>query len=245
MENEEKGRMLPAKRFHILLISADAELETRLTAWLSAQEEFVLVGCCKTLHESTETRPGCDPNILAIDLDSPDTFNREFWSVLKFKYPSAQITTFLTLPGRAQTLQLAVAAGTRAFLPKDAEDELFFGALSQALTGTSIIPDEHFFEHIWPNQNYTRPQDDNQNNAAEGPEPLTRRQREVLQLIAEGLCNKEIAERLCLSEQTVKNYVREILSKLGVHTRTQAVRWLLQGGSKHDDGTSSENQEEK
>ncbi len=237
--------MLPAKCFHILLISANAAFETKLTAWLSAQEEFVLIGCCRTLHEVTETWPGCDPDSLAIDLDSLDTFNREFWSILKFKYPSAQIITFFTLPGRAQTLQLAVTAGAHTSLPKDAEDKLLFGTLSQALTGTSIIPDEHFFEHIWPNQNYTRPQDDNKNNVAEGPEPLTSRQREVLQLIAEGLRNKEIAERLCLSEQTVKNYIREILSKLGVHTRTQAARRLLRGGSKNNEGKSSENREEK
>ena len=67
-------------------------------------------------------------------------------------------------------------------------------------------------------------------NTADPQVSLTRRERDILRLLAQGLSNKEIAAQLCLSEKTVKNRVSEILSKLGMHNRTQAAIWAVEHG---------------
>jgi len=59
---------------------------------------------------------------------------------------------------------------------------------------------------------------------------LTRRERDILRLLAQGLSNKEIAAQLHLSEKTIKNHVSEILSKLGLHNRTPAALWAVEHG---------------
>ncbi len=67
----------------------------------------------------------------------------------------------------------------------------------------------------------------------DAPDPqvsLTRRERDILRLLAQGLSNKEIAAQLHLSEKTIKNRVSEILSKLGLHNRTQAALWVVEHG---------------
>ena len=59
---------------------------------------------------------------------------------------------------------------------------------------------------------------------------FTRRERDILRLVAQGLSNKEIAAQLCLSEKTVRNRLNEIFSKLGVSNRTQAAIWAIEHG---------------
>jgi DNA-binding NarL/FixJ family response regulator len=78
------------------------------------------------------------------------------------------------------------------------------------------------------------------------PDPqvsLTRRERDILSLLAQGLSNKEIAEQLCLSEKSVRNRVSEILSKLGVSNRTQAAIWAKENGLDSGQQEQSENPE--
>jgi NarL family two-component system response regulator YdfI len=117
---------------------------------------------------------------------------------------------------KAAWLSKALRAGVRAVLPRGVTPEQLRAALEAAAAGLVVVhPSE--LETVLPVTIGSSVTVD------ELPEPLTRREREVLQMLAAGLANKEIAARLVISDHTVKFHVASILGKLGASTRTEAV----------------------
>jgi DNA-binding NarL/FixJ family response regulator len=118
----------------------------------------------------------------------------------------------------------ALRAGVRAVLPTDVSADQIFAALQAAAAGLVILhPQEVNAAFPAATTPLSQP-------LAELPEPLTRREREVLQMLASGLANKEIAARLNISEHTVKFHVASVLGKLGASGRTEAVALGIRRG---------------
>jgi DNA-binding NarL/FixJ family response regulator len=117
---------------------------------------------------------------------------------------------------KADWLFKALRAGVRAVLPRDATPEQLRAALEAAAAGLIVVHPSGLSEVLPAPAALSSPVPDL-------PEPLTPREREVLQMISAGLGNKEIAGRLSISEHTVKFHVASILGKLGASTRTEAV----------------------
>ena len=113
-------------------------------------------------------------------------------------------------------LSKALRAGVRAVLPRDVAPEQLRAALEAAAAGLVVIHPSELDTVLSATIGPSAPLD-------ELLEPLTRREREVLQMLAAGLANKEIAARLAISDHTVKFHVASILGKLGASTRTEAV----------------------
>ncbi|HKW56396.1 MAG TPA: response regulator transcription factor [Candidatus Acidoferrum sp.] len=110
----------------------------------------------------------------------------------------------------------ALRAGVRAILPADVSAEQLEAALQAAVTGLCALPPSDLAAALPATAAVVSP-------VAQLPEPLTPREREVLQRLASGLANKQIADQLRISEHTVKFHVASILGKLGAATRTEAV----------------------
>jgi two-component system, NarL family, response regulator YdfI len=122
----------------------------------------------------------------------------------------------------SEWLNRALRAGVRGILPPQPDAEIFAAGLEAVVRGLIVIhPNEVHAPRVEGN-----PSVDTQ----EFIEPLTTREREVLQMLSEGLGNKEIAGRLKISEHTVKFHVASILGKLGASTRTEAVSLALRRG---------------
>ena len=124
----------------------------------------------------------------------------------------------------SDSLADALRAGVRAVLPTDVSADQIFATLQAAVAGLVILHPQEVNE-AFPAATtpLSRP-------LAELPEPLTRREREVLQMLASGLANKEIAARLSISEHTVKFHVASVLGKLGASGRTEAVALGIRRG---------------
>jgi two-component system, NarL family, response regulator YdfI len=114
-------------------------------------------------------------------------------------------------------------AGIRAALPGDISPDQLVAALHAASSGLLVLHPSHANEALPAGSAPTRALD-------ELAETLTRRELEVLQMLASGLSNKEIAARLSISEHTVKFHVAAILGKLGASSRTEAVSLAIRRG---------------
>ena len=108
-------------------------------------------------------------------------------------------------------VETCLAAGAKGYLLKDVENLHLKEHLQTVVSGHTAL-DPRAADYLVNRVRRTEPQ----------PEVLTSRELQVLSLIAEGLTNREISERLYLSENTVKGYVKEILSKMSVHSRVEA-----------------------
>jgi DNA-binding NarL/FixJ family response regulator len=116
----------------------------------------------------------------------------------------------------------ALQAGIRAVLPSDISADQLIAALQAAAAGLVVLHPTEITAAFTPTPA--------SQSLAELPEPLTRREREVLQMLAAGLANKEIAARLSISDHTAKFHVAAILGKLGAATRTEAVALGIRRG---------------
>jgi two-component system, NarL family, response regulator YdfI len=124
----------------------------------------------------------------------------------------------------SDSLADALRTGVRAILPTDASADQIFAALQAAVAGLFVLHPQEVNE-AFPAATTPLSQP-----LAELAEPLTRREREVLQMLAGGLANKEIAARLNISEHTVKFHVASVLGKLGASGRTEAVALGIRRG---------------
>ena len=132
-------------------------------------------------------------------------------------------TVVLAEPGSSGVAAQALHAGIRAVLPSGLPTDQLAAALQAVASGLVVLHPAEVQAALPVAAPASQP-------LAELPEPLTRREREVLQMLAAGLANKEIAARLNISEHTAKFHVAAILGKLGAATRTEAVALGIRRG---------------
>jgi two-component system response regulator DegU len=156
-----------------------------------------------------------------MDVRMPDMDGLEATKKIKEERPRTAVV-MLTMHENPAYLREAVRAGAAGYLLKDVSREELVDAIRQVATGGAFIESQMLKGML----SEMKPQ---------GPVPaaarnLTKREREILSLVAEGMSNREIAERLVLSPETVKSHVAAILEKLGVSDRTQAAIYAVRNG---------------
>lgn len=205
----------------VLLAEDQALVRDGLCALLEMEGGFAIraVGDGQEALAATEQEV---PDIAVLDVRMPVMDGVACTQELRKRYPRLPILILTTFDDRI-LVQSCLDAGANAYLLKDIQPEQLATAIRLLIAGERLIPGD-LARVLLAERN---PDQEKEEDTL--TEPLTPRQKEVLELIAAGLSNREIAQKLYLSEGTVKNTVSEIYARLGVRDRVQAVLKMLDG----------------
>jgi two-component system response regulator DevR len=180
---------------------------------LQNEADIVVVGEAGTAAEALVRIPATAPQVAVLDARLPDGSGIEVCREIRSAAPEIRCL-ILTSYDDNDAIFAAVMAGAAGYLLKEVRGSYLVDAIRQVASGKSLM-DPAVTERLLTRLRDGVPQD-------ERLASLTVREREVLGLISDGLTNREIGERLFLTEKTIKNYVSGLLAKLGMQRRTQA-----------------------
>ena len=166
------------------------------------------------------------PQVLLLDVGLRDQDSLGLASALKVQYPESRIIVMDLLPVNEEIVEF-VNAGVSGFVLKDASFDEFVATIRSVAAGEKVLPPrmtESLFSQI------AKEAGSRGGAAVLEDVRMTRREREVIDLIGEGLSNKEIAQRLNIATHTVKSHVRNVMEKLALHTRLQIAAYSHRAG---------------
>ena len=206
----------------VLLVDDHAVVREGLRTFLNLQDGIDIVGEAADGHEAVREALRLDPDVVLMDLVMPELDGVGAMRRLRDEAPRSRVIVLTSFLDEERLLP-AIQAGAAGYLLKNAQPSELARAIHAAQRGETIIDPTaaaRLVEAIAANP--TR--------VIAEPERLTRREREVLELIAAGRSNKRIAFELGISEKTVKTHVGHLLAKLGVTDRTQAALLAVRDG---------------
>jgi DNA-binding NarL/FixJ family response regulator len=190
----------------VLVVDDHPLLREGIAVLIDTQSDLQLIGEASNGREALEQFRNHRPDITLMDLQMPEVGGIDAISAIRGEFPDARIIVLTTHAGDF-LVSRALKAGARAYLLKGSLRNELLDTIRAVHTGQMRVSSEvaveiaeHFTDH-----------------------PLTPREVDVLQLVAKGNANKEIAARLSLTEETVKSHIRNILAKLEANDRTHAV----------------------
>ena len=205
-----------------VLVVDDQELFRRgLTMLLSAEGGIEVVGEAGDGIEGTNLAVTTLPDVVLLDVRMPKRTGIEACLVINEQVPSAKIV-MLTVSDEEADLYEAVKSGASGYLLKDSSIEEVAQAVKVVADGQSLISPSMAVKLIDEFKQMSKPDRESVPGLR-----LTDRELEVLRLVAKGMNNREISKELFISENTVKNHVRNILEKLQLHSRMEAVMYAV------------------
>ena len=202
----------------ILLVDDHPMIRAGLAATIGPEPDMTVVASATNGREGLEQYRQHQPDITLMDLRMPDMGGVEAIRTIRAEFPSARIIVLSTYQGD-DDIYRALEAGAVTYLLKDMIAEKMMGVIREvAGGGRPILPEVA-----------------QQLTGRMFQAALTNREVEVLQLVARGMRNKEIAGDLKISDETVQGHVKNILAKLSVHDRTEAVAVAIRRGIVHLD----------
>ncbi len=205
----------------LLLVDDHALFREGLISLLSYQDDFTVVGEAEDAESALAQAHALEPDIVLMDIELPGEDGVSATQRLKMEMPAVTVV-MLTVHDDSQTLFEAIKAGAQGYLIKNVRSRELLEQLRGLARGEAAISRRIAARILEEIRGQTEPF---------GPEEeLTAREMEVLELVAARLSNAEIAERLVVSEHTVKNHMKSILSKLHLHNRHQAAAYGVARG---------------
>jgi DNA-binding NarL/FixJ family response regulator len=204
---------MSAPAIRILTIDDHPLLREGVAAMIKSQPDMELVAEASNGRDGLERFRQHRPDITLMDLRLPDMNGIDTMAAIRTEFPDARVIILTTFEGDVE-IQRALEAGARGYLLKSMPPKELLDGIRQVHAGKKRIPAEivaHLAEHL-------------------SDETLTVREVEVLRQVAGGNRNRDIAEHLFISEETVKVHVKHVMDKLGASDRTEAVAIALRRG---------------
>ncbi len=208
-----------------VLIVDDAELFREALRAAFTQEGFEVVGVAADAMAAIDLTREHEPDLVMLDLLMPGMSGLEVLGTIQKASPRSRIV-LLTASESAEDLLAAVKAGASGYLTKDTPLPRLAAAMEDVLAGGAAISPAMGGKLFSALRDLLRHASAGSMRQSE----LTGRELEILTLVGEGKTSKEIAEELFISENTVRNHVRNILDKLGMKSRFEAVNWAYREG---------------
>ncbi|HTU35748.1 MAG TPA: response regulator transcription factor [Candidatus Acidoferrum sp.] len=204
---------MSADRIRVLTADDHPIMREGVAGIINNQPDMILVSQAATGREAIQMHSEHRPDVTLMDLRLPDMSGIDSMIAIRAEAPGARIIILTTFDGDAE-IQRALEAGADGYLLKNMPQKQVVDAIRQVHAGKRRVPVElatRLAEYM-------------------GDESLTEREISVLKLVADGNRNRNIGERLFITEETVKVHVRHIMEKLGAKDRTQAVAIAVRRG---------------
>ncbi|MPZ72440.1 MAG: response regulator [Nitriliruptorales bacterium] len=224
MAAEDEGSVTTGKESITVVIADDHALFRRgLTMVLESETDIDVVGEANDGHEVVEMAQKFMPDLVLMDVRMPGRGGIDAAQAIKDAVPHTKIL-MLTISDEEEDLYDAIKVGASGYLLKEISIEEVADSIRQVHAGQSLISPSMASKLLTEFAAMARKDEEKQ----QMPTPrLTVREMEVLTLVAQGLNNRDIAKELFISENTVKNHVRNILEKLHLHSRMEAVVYAV------------------
>jgi DNA-binding NarL/FixJ family response regulator len=200
-------------RIRVLTVDDHPLLSEGIAAIINSQPDMELVSQATSGTEAIQRYREHQPDVTLMDLRLPDLSGIDAMIAIRTEFPDARIVMLTTFEGDVE-IQRALQAGARAYLLKNMPPNEIVDVIRQVRAGKKRVPPEvaaQLAEHM-------------------SDEGLTGREVEVLRKVAGGNRNRDIADLLFISEETVKVHIKHIMDKLGAKDRTQAIAIAVRRG---------------
>ena len=221
----------PDRAIRILLADASRITTMGIRQVIEKESDMEIVGVASDGEEAVAKTNELEPDILIIEVDLPRLGGIKATQRVRRELPAVGVM-ILTAQDQEQILFEAIRAGAAAYLNKDCDPVELVDAIRKARAGQFIINEKVFNRPAVASKVLAEFRE----LSVYGPgsshvfAPLSPREVQILDNIAQGMTNKEVAYALAISEQTVKNHMSSILRKLSVNDRTQAVVYAIRQG---------------
>jgi two-component system NarL family response regulator len=223
MSSSSKSDRGSDDRLRVLIVDDHALFRRGLQMVLRQEEDIDVVGEAGDGHEAVEKAQELMPDVVLMDVRMPGQSGIKATEQIKDLIPHAKIL-MLTISDEEADLYDAIKAGASGYLLKEISIDEVADAVRSVWSGQSRISPSMASKLLTEFAAMSKRADERQ----QLPAPrLTDREMEVLRLVAQGMNNRDIAKELFISENTVKNHIRNILEKLHLHSRMEAVVYAV------------------
>ncbi|TLN00093.1 response regulator transcription factor [bacterium] len=209
----------------VLIADDHALIREGLTRVLGIEPALTVVGEAVDGRDAVEKTRSLDPDVVLMDLHMPQMGGLEAARLIKKELPHIRIIA-LTVDDREKSVLEVFGAGVSGYILKDIAPDALVSTIRAVFAGETVM-DQQISRMFFDELTGILPSAETAAGVTAGNETLTPREEEILCLIACGVHNKDIANKLFISEKTVKNHISSIFRKLGVEDRTQAVLFAI------------------